>query len=681
MILGILTLLTSIILVLIQLYIITNKPSKVYYIPTVVFIISTISYLYILFKGEHFITMDESVFLVRIIQMVVEFLIINSITFLLYFITKKPKYKYHLLCFFIVIISVILFSIIDKTDTKSDSYTNNMFVAENIYDTIPIIDSINACYLESEYYAGYNSYPLTLKPNLRIMHDVLNLSNMGYYNLNDKDTKTISIALNDVEATTFYDEYLYYKSMVLLGVNSDFGLEQFLKKHYNESSGLFFGDKQDESLMEQLTATMYCIELYDLANISIPHEDKIKSRLFELLNDNTLFMNPKSIENCYEMILKEPGTILRILSFLNKSENIRNEVSQRKEWFENIANSVFNEEHSCSQIELWVKGDILEINKNLYHLNLENNTILKHNCLLQFTENTTIFETEDFFHDSQYIYDFARLNYLSGNSPKSTEFVASYIKSNIDTYFRQQYRSTVLAQDTFYGVSVANQFNVSIDVEKIINSALVWIDEFINNNDSNIELNSQTLYAVKILKLLDYNMSGEDFKKLQDSISTKLDNNKFITPDYKERYLLLHELTLLYELKSEISPHDNPNTNNNLPEWIIDIMAEDLSTDNLNIAYDLVKLIDIDDPLNAEFLGRLDKTLDKKINSILKVINDEKSDELLDEILRINNIMEKMGVSQAKINKFLNAIDLTSININNLSVAFNIMSIQGTVAK
>lgn len=676
MILAIFTIVTSIILALIQVYIINTKSVKQhYYIPIIVFIISTVSYICMLIQGDHFIMIGEGG-LAKVIQIIIEFLTINSVTLLLYFITKKPKYKYHFFCFFIVVtVFIVLFSI-NKPTVKDDVHTSNLFVAETIDDNMSILNAIDTCYFESENFAGYNSYPLTLRPNLRIIHDVLNLSHMGYYTLSDDDVKTIAIALNDVEATTFHDEYLYYKSMILLGVDSDFGLERFLKNHYNEDSGLFFEDNQDENLMDQLTSTLHCIELYNIANIPIPHEDKLKSILIRLLNNDDLYINPKNIEDCYEMILTESGTILRILGLLNKSEDLLNEVSQRKEWFESIISIVFNSEHSCSQLEIWVKSDILEINNNLYELNLENNGIPHHNCLAQFTNSNINFKTEDFFHDSQYIYDFTRLNYLSDNCPVYTDFLVSFIKRSIDTYFRQQYRSTVLAQDTFYGISIANQFNVNLNHDKAISSALVWVDEFITNSDSNIESNSQALYAVKILKLLNHNLGSEDYEKLESSILNKLDSNKFITIDYQERYLLLHELTLLYMLKTEINPQNNSNMNNDLPEWITDIMAEDLATDNLNIAYDLVQLIDINDTLNTEFLNKLEEELDKKTNYILEVMDSNQSNELLDEIVRIYKIMDIAGFAEVDIKEVFRLTDLSSIYINDLSVAYNIMNLK-----
>lgn len=680
MIVVFISLFIGIILIILELYIIRKNNTKKNLIPLIVFFISTLSYIYMQIQGVHFILSgNETNIVEKAFNVLAEFIVTNILTIILYLIAKRPKYTF-LSIFFVTILSATWFLnfSVNKPILENENYFNSNFVAKKITDTQAIHNAVTACYFEGSNYAGYNSYPLNSAPSLRIVYDVLKLSEMDFFNLEKVDIKNISIALEDTKKNTFYDTYLYYKSMILLGQTSDIGLERFINSHYCEDSKFFFENNKEDSLMNKLTATLYCVELSYQAGITLPNENAIKENLIELLKKDTLFAFPEDIKDCYESVLKEPGTILRILSLFEKTDDLLQEVSKRKEWFESITKIVLsNDENLYSQMELWIRNDMTEINNNFYNIDMDENIAFLQQYFSQLEYNHVGFGTETFLHDSQYIHDLAQLSYYYYNDFVFDKFVQSYIEHNISTFFSQHQQTELLARDTFYGVSIAKNFNIRVNNEKIIVIATDWINAFIESQENSLYLNVNALYAIKTLKVLNVNFESSQKEILQETINKKLSNNKFRVIKTGEIYSSLHEAALLIEMQSEIDETYKKQLREQLSPLILEVTNEDLSVENFNIAYDVLKIIDINDPAYSTYIDLLHTEIDNKLKKLYQSFDKEKSATVLELLYQINGIAEIIGCSES-IDKQIDEIQskLKQIYINDLSIGFYMINSQ-----
>lgn len=551
---------------------------------------------------------------------------------------------YILLLLFVVILTCVSC----KSVNENEESINNKTISKTLFDNEYLTQIIELCYFEGESYAGFNTYPLSLSPNLRIIHDVVELSNMGYYELLESDKESILLYLNEIDRKSFNDDYLYYKIMIRIGEHSDNELIEFLEDHYNIDKQLFFADNRDENLMDSLTATLNAAELCNLTNINIPNVKEVKGTLIEQLENVNLFLEATNIQECYYEILSESGTILRTIALLDKTDEYTERVMELKKWFHNILNIVLASKATYDNpLEIWIRNDITEINNRFFKLNTSDfNDYLK-SLFEQITYYNIGFNKEVYLNDSQYVYELAKLSSNYENNGVFINFVNNYIKHNIKTQFRQQEQTVLIPEDTYFGVSIAKDLNISIMDSKIEFKAYNWIEEFNNDKVSSVESNLKALYGLKILKLLGSVLSDELSSIIEENIYEKITSTKYANIIDNNKYLALHEISILLDIQSEVDENKTSELINNLPSWIDQIKDDDLAITNFNIAQDLINVLDLKDSKSKKYIESISIEVDKKIKD-LNMISDNNSNSIIQEWYQITTLMHHIGKQSNK---------------------------------
>lgn len=570
-------------------------------------------------------------------------------------------------------ILVLIFCLFLVSCGKSGDEINSMpiegtVIAKTVYDDSALKKSAELCYFVGENTAGFNAYPLQITVNLQNITDTLLLVQMGYYSLSDYEEDKIVEVLETAKKETFYDSYLYYRCLSILEKVSTDKLQLFIGNHYSDKLKMYYGDSEDESLIENLTATLYCVTLCKENNIQIPHYEEVKNSLLTILEGNNYFSEPQDIQELYEAILNEEGTILKVLSYFFDDTSCECiDMKRYEDWMQGAVNTVLeNSPRVDSIFELWIRNDIIDISKSFFNIDI--NEFKRY--VSQLIEKTNYYHVgysdETFCHDSQYLYEMAKLSSYFGLDSSLGEFIHNWIAQNIKTDFKRYVMIELSSRDTYYGVNVAKKFDMPLDTEKIGNAAYDWINKFILDPISSVEINIDGYYAVKTLNEIGVQLTGQFKIELVESIYNKLDTYKEIDTDSK--FLALHELRILTDMLKELDiiyDYD-------LPNWVTDITKDALSISNYNIAEDVLSVYKYANIENSEY----EKQLRSKIHLGTEDLESiGSSDQAIQCYYQIKKISIMLNDSIPALDEVFDSPP-SNINLKDLSTVYYIIDIR-----
>ena len=566
-----------------------------------------------------------------------------------------------------------------NVSTESNYLTDETFTTKGINDDKALKKCLELCYFEGKDTAGFNSYPLYITPQIQLFFDNIYLSEKDFFYIYyNEELRTVLGVLDKLKPNNFYDEYLLYRSRILLNQYSEDEIFHFLESHYDAESQLFFEKSKGDTLMNKLTATLDCAILCDEADIKMPHLEEVKNKLSSLLEDDKFYPEVKSLGECYTAVLKEGGTVLKIIYYITITEpetKLSEKISHRKAWFKNVADVMLdNLSTSDSVLSLFAINDIIRFNK-FFGIGLNKIPEYCRELYKKINFYNVGYEGEVYCHDSQYIREFADLSIYCKLDGQFKGFLKKYLSNNVKTGFKKFVQTNLDPGDTYYGVLLSKKYYMPVDKEKIANMALVWLREFIADKQSNVSGNQQGKFALQILNELEVSPPDDIKKSLHDSIISKLGDNKYkAVREEKMKRLLLHEMRILLDMKEIFE--ETRNGKYFVPSWIMDMVDDDLSLANYNIADDLINVIKYVDEENLIFADDSNTTRNMKYKEALikklhnetetKGMNSGENETIVQKYYQFNSIGKVLGF-ELKFSK-----DIENISISNLSTAFYI---------